>query len=242
MRAGDRLRCGQAHEEGTALLTAVVATSLLTALGLMLVLAATIETWVVTSYRHASEVFFAADAGIERALPDLGAAADWSAVLNGSSGSTFVDGAAGLRTLADGRPLDLLEVVNRANCGRAAPCSPGELDAVTSTRPWGSNNPRWRLFMHGTLDSLSPGHALRSACYVVVLVADDPSENDNDPLRDGAGAENPGAGILLVRSEAYGPNGAHRIIEATVEKAGGHPLAAAPVRLLSWRETRERDY
>jgi len=241
MRADDLRPCAMG-EDGTALLTAVLATALLSSLGLMLVLAATIETWVASSYRNASEVFFAADAGIERALPDLAQTSDWSAVLDGSSGSTFLDGAGGPRTLADGRALDLLEVVNRANCGHTAPCSAGEMDAITGTRPWGPNNPRWRLFMHGALDSLSPGRALRSSCYVVVLVADDPSENDSNPLRDGAGAQNPGTGILLIRAEAFGPGGAHKVIEATVEKASGQPFLPSPVRLVNWRETREREY
>jgi len=240
MRAAD-LRPSATAERGTALLAAVLATALLSSLGLMLVLAATIETWVASNFRSASEVFFAADAGIERALPDLASAGDWSAVLDGSSGSTFLDGAGGPRTLPDGRPLDLLEVMNRANCAHAAPCTAGEMDAVTGTRPWGPNNPRWRLFMHGPLDSLSPGRVLRSWCYVVVLVADDPSENDGNPLRDGGGAGNPGAGILLLRAEAFGAGGAHKVIEAVVERANRQPFLPLPVRLVNWREIRERD-
>jgi len=240
MRAVD-LRRSVTAERGTALLAAVLATTLLSSLGLMLVLAATIETWVAANYRSGSEMFFAADAGIERALPDLAATGDWSAALDGSVGSTFLDGAPGPRILPDGRPLDLLEVMNRANCGHAAPCTDSEMDAVTSTRPWGPNNPRWRLFLHGPLDSLSAGPVLRSLCYVVVLVADDPSENDGNPLRDGGGAGNPGAGILLLRAEAFGAGGAHKVIEAVLEKATGESLLPSPVRLVNWREIRARD-
>jgi hypothetical protein len=50
---------------------------------------------------------------------------------------------------------------------------------------------------------------------VIVLVADDPSENDGDPLRDGTTTNNPGLDRLAVRAESLGPRGAHQAIEAT---------------------------
>ena len=67
------------------------------------------------------------------------------------------------------------------------------------------------------------------------MVGDDPSENDGDPLQDGSDEDNPGAGVLALRAEAFGPGGAHRVIEATVarpdESGGG--IAPAGVRMLS---------
>jgi len=66
---------------------------------------------------------------------------------------------------------------------------------------------------------------------VVVLVADDPAENDGNPLQDGVETSNPGSGVMALRVEARGPRGARKALEATVARA------AAP-RLLAWRELR----
>jgi hypothetical protein len=238
MRAGDAEGRPDAAR-GVAVLTVVLVMTLASSLALALVLITTIDTRAAFNFRGASEALFAADAGIELALPDLAGTADWSAVLDGSAGSTFVDGAGGARTLADGRSLDLVEVVNQVTCGHAAACTPAEMDAITESRPWGPNNPRWRLYMNGTLGSLASGQVVRSSCYLVVLVADDPSETDGNPLRDGVAGQNPGAGVLLVRSEAFGPGGAHKVIEATVARPGGQAGLAAGVRMVAWREVRE---
>ena len=238
MRAGDRPR-RRFGDGGSAVLTVLMVTMLLSSLALSLVLMTILETWSAANFRSASETQFAAEAGLERALVDLAAAPDWSPVLDGSSSSTCLDGADGQRTLADGTILDLTEVANRANCGHAAACSPAEMDDVTAERPWGPNNPRWRLFIHATLDILTDGQALRSSSYVVVLVGDDPSETDADPLRDGIAGESPGAGVLLVRSQAFGSGGARKIVEATVMCTGGGAGSPAPVRLVSWRAIRE---
>ena len=61
----------------------------------------------------------------------------------------------------------------------------------------------------------------------MLLVADDPSEYDNNPLRDGLGpcaqgqvSEcNPGTGALAPRAEAFGPFGAHKTLELTISAA-----------------------
>ena len=68
---------------------------------------------------------------------------------------------------------------------------------------------------------------------MLVLVGDDPSESDNDPLDDGGGPDNPGAGALLLRAQAFGPRNAHKTIEIAIARTGG-----GRVRLLSWRELR----
>ena len=147
-------RCPQpaAGERGAALIVAVLMTAVIASLAAMLLLSMTMEMLAAFNFKSASETFMAASAGLDLALPELADAADWSAVLDGTAGSTFVDGAPGARTLAGGRTLDLLAVVNLANCGHAGPCSQAELAAVTADRPWGANNPRWRLYQHGTLE------------------------------------------------------------------------------------------
>src|SRR4029077_16732021 len=54
--------------------------------------------------------------------------------------------------------------------------------------------------------------------YAVVMVADDPSENDGNPLQDGVSQTNPGMGVIAMRAEAFGPRGAHKIVELTVAR------------------------
>ena len=61
--------------------------------------------------------------------------------------------------------------------------------------------------------------------------ADDPAETDNNPVLDAAPG-NPGAGILFLRSEAFGPRQAHKAVELTVMHGDG------AMRVLSWREVR----
>jgi hypothetical protein len=82
-----------------------------------------------------------------------------------------------------------------------------------------------------------PTGTINSAYYVMVMVADDPSETDNNPLADGVtqctGGEdwtnytpgnpatapcNPGTGVISLRAEAFGPRGAHKVIELTVAR------------------------
>jgi hypothetical protein len=114
------------------------------------------------------------------------------------------------------------------------------MDAVTIVRPWCANNPRWQLYAYVALRDMMPSGAVNSPYYVVAMVGDDASENDGNPLQDGSGEDNPGAGALAMRAEAFGPSGAHTVIEATVarpdESAGG--VVPAGVRMLSWREVR----
>ena len=63
-----------------------------------------------------------------------------------------------------------------------------------------------------------PTASINSPFYVVVMVADDPSENDGDPLKDGTAADNLGKGVIALRAEAFGPFGAHKVIELTVAR------------------------
>ena len=72
---------------------------------------------------------------------------------------------------------------------------------------------------------------VNSPFYVIAMVADDPSETDDNPLADGIEGIHPGAGVLALRMEAFGPRRAHRVVEATVSRQPS-------VRLLSWRELR----
>ena len=100
--------------------------------------------------------------------------------------------------------------------------------------------PRWRLYAYGRLSDMMPAGAINSPYYVMVMAGDDASENDDNPLLDGIGPGNPGAGILAMRAEAFGPRGAHTAIELTVARIDAAELesARAGVRVLSWRAVR----
>jgi len=78
--------------------------------------------------------------------------------------------------------------------------------------------PVWQLFAYGPVSDLLPNGTVSSPIYVVVMIGDDPSETDGQPLVDGNTASNPGSGVLALRAEAFGPHGTHRIVEATIAR------------------------
>jgi len=233
-------RAGIRGEQGTAILVAMMATLLMTALGAALVLATSSETIIAASFRDGLEGSYAADAALERAIGDLQAVADWNLVLAGAVQSAFVDGAPdGSRTLADGSTIDLVQLLALANCAKPGGCTTADINQTTSRRPWALNNPRWLLYSYSPLAALTSG-SINSPYYVAVMVADDPAENDHDPARDGvvscdgavpvlegdppAPSCNPGTGVLALRAEAFGPRGVHKIVEATIAHAGSSLL------------------
>lgn len=206
-------------ERGIAMIVALLSMTLMLALGTALMLSTTTESKIVTNYRNNSESLYAADAGIERALDDLLTVPDWNNLLNGSTKSALVDGVpSGARTLADASTFNLDEVLNMANCQKTSACNAADLQAVTLERPWGLNNPTWQLFAYGKLNDVLPQGGINSPYYVVVMIGDDPSENDNDPLHDGVSQANPGSGVLAMRAEAFGPRGSHKVVELTIAR------------------------
>jgi hypothetical protein len=118
--------------------------------------------------------------------------------------------------------------VNLARCGKTSSCSSGDIanppPSAWRERPWAANNPVWQLYAYGPISDLLPTGTVNSPIYVAVLVGDDPSETDGDPLTDGNSGANPGSGVLSLRAEAFGPNGTHRIIEATVARTASSGL------------------
>ena len=219
-------------DRGLAIVFVMLAMMLLSALGMALALTTSSERRVSASYGTGLEVFYAADAGFERAIHDLSLAPDWNAVLGGGL-STFVD-TSSARVLPDGSVLSLTQATDIVNCGRS-PCSLADLQTVTATRPWGANNPIWRVYASGRLADVSSSGSIDSNVYVVVWVADDPLETDGQPMIDGdtTNGPNPGAGLLQVLVHAYGPLGTRRVIEATLRRDD------LRTRVLSWREVRQ---
>jgi type IV pilus assembly PilX-like protein len=208
-------------ERGVAMIIAIMAILLMSALGTALVLTTTTETNIAGNFRNSSEALFAADAGLERAMEDVLTVPDWNKLLDGSTQSAFVDGPpSGARTLQDGSTIDLTQAINMANCQKVTTCSDADMnDSTNRERPWTVNNPRWKLYAYANLKDMLPvTDTINSPYYVVVMVADDPSENDGDPSKDGASATNPGSGVIAMRAEAFGPNGSHKVLEQTLAR------------------------
>jgi len=207
------------------MIIALMAMTLMIALGTALMLSTVTETKITTNFRNNSESLYAADAGLERSLDDLLTIPDWNNLLSGAAKSAMVDGApTGTRELSDGTVLKLDEILNMANCQKVSACTAGDLTTPTLERPWGLNNPTWQLFAYGKLNDMLPTGSINSPYYVAVMVADDPSENDNDPLHDGVSQTNPGTGVLAMRAEAWGPNGSHKVIELTIARTDTREL------------------
>ena len=217
------------REDGMAVVIALMAMMLMTALGMSLVLTTSSETMIAGNFRVGGEALYAADAILERSMDDLLTIPDWNKLLNGSLQSGFIDGPpSGERTLPDGTKLDLSQILSFANCDKPTTCSGPDMDAYREERPWGVNNPRWQLFAYGNVADLLPTGTINSPFYVVVLIGDDPSETDNTPLIDGgppadlgngqAKPANKGIGVIALRAEAFGPRGAHKVIEMTIAK------------------------
>ena len=130
---------------------------LLTALGMALMLTSQTETMISANYRDSMEGEYAADAGIERVMDDVLTVPDWNTLLATADGVTagvtsgFHDTSPRSPiTLPDGRTMDLAKATNMINCAQdddAAPTS--DMDASTIERPWGNNNPRFRLYAWG---------------------------------------------------------------------------------------------
>jgi Tfp pilus assembly protein PilX len=214
-------------ERGIALVVALMSMLLLTALGLALMLTTTTETMIAANYRDSIEGMYAADAGIERTMQDLLTVPDWNSVLatDDNVTSRLMSGFVGdtlSPTLGDGRVLDLAKATAAINCPHVTPtptsCSDGQMDLSTAERPWSVNNPRWHIYAHGPVQDFLPTGTINSPFYVVVWVADDPSETDANPATDGSNATNPGSGVIQLRAEAFGPGGAHRVIEVTLAR------------------------
>jgi hypothetical protein len=221
---------GRRDERGAALVVVLLLMLLIGALAAALALTTTVETTIAGNYRRLEQGRAAAEAVLERALVDLAAAPDWTPVLAGLAQASFTDGPpSGVRVLTNGERIDLDLLVSMANCRRPRPCTAAELTQVTAARPWGPNNPGWRLYAYGALGSLDPAPGGNAAVYVVALVGDDPSEVDGDPQIDGGGPAQEGFGRAVVTGYAVGPRGDRMAVQATVAR-----LAPNGLQVLAW--------
>jgi hypothetical protein len=229
-------------ERGIALIMVVLVTTFLSALGIGLMLAIFMDRLANGNLSGSVAMLFAADAGIELAARDLALSEDWDAVLSGGERGSFTDGAAsGARAIPGGGALDLTVATNQLNCGKATTCTSAQMNANSTERPWGANNPRWQLFAFGPMSGFT--HLMRpAACYLIVWIADDAREADGNPLADEEEGDQPGHGIVRVRAEAFGVAGSRRAIEAELARVcpdgPGEPCLPG-IRVQSWQELRQ---
>lgn len=219
-------------ERGSALVAAVLVTTLLATLGAGLILVTSTEMRVASAYHQATRALHAADAVLALALTGL-AGARVDDVLRGVERSPFVDGApVGVRSPVGGVMIDLDVLTQRLRCGRPRRCSNEERATVTALRPWGANNPLWQPYVYGPLNDLVPATEPGVALYVVAWVGDDELETDGDPTTDAALATDAGHGMVRLHVEAHGAAGQRRAMEALVR------IEAAAVSVHSWKEVR----
>ena len=209
-------------ETGSALIIALMAMLLLTALGAATVMVSRTETAIANNYRNSQEALYAADAAVERVIQDLLMVPRWNDILGGSIQSGFIDGAAAAqKTLPGGGKLTL-----------AAATTQLQLETDTANN-WGANNPQWRLYAWGPLSELMPDASIDSPMYVAVWVADDPAESDGDPLSDANGT-------LTLHAEALGPGGTRKVIEVTVARTSSTEIERGQIAQRGQEELNQR--
>lgn len=228
------------NERGIALILAVLFTSFLCAIGLGLALIVFMDRLAVGNIRGSVGLLYAADAGIELAARDLSRAADWTSALAGLERGSLTDGAPGGVRQTPGASINLTALTNQLNCGSDADCTSAQMDTSTRDRPWAGNNPRWQLYGYAPFGSAAELER-PTPCYLVIWIADDAREQDDDPSSDALDDE-PGHGILRVRAEAFGSGGTRRGIEAELVRfclPGSAPGSCpAGIRVQSWLEVR----
>jgi len=143
-------------DRGAALVVAMMAVLIMTALGASLAILSNTELKIAANYVDALELRYAAEAALEAVVQELTASADWAGLLAGPALSLFIDGSpGGRRALSDGSSIDLDDLTSQA---------------IT-------DNPSSRLYAFAPLQRLQPGGPLGVDGYVVVWIADDPQQD-----------------------------------------------------------------
>jgi hypothetical protein len=222
----DRLRTRARNEEGTALIVALMAVMLLTALGSAVVMVSNTETMIAHNYRVGQEALYAADAGVERVMQDLLMVPRWNDILGGSVQSSFIDGEmTAVKRLVGGATFRLC-----CAAGSATALLQQETDTANL---WQADNPQWRLYAWGALGRIIPGQQIDSDMYIAVWVADDPADGDGNPLVDTNGT-------LTLHAQAYGPYGARKVIEVTVARTSGTEIERGQIAQRGQEELNQR--
>ena len=238
MTINSRFTVRLADERGTALIIALMAMMLLTALGAAVVMVSNTETHIAANYRNSQEALYAADAAVERIVQDLLLLPRWNDILSGSAQSSFVDGAmTAAKTLPGGGKITLC-------CGTNTATTQLQLD-TDSLNLWGPNNPQWKLFAWGPIADMLPNNQIDSPMYVAVWVADDPADGPVDPATgltatpDGNPLSDAN-GTLTLHAEAIGPSGTRKVIEVTVARTSSTEIERGQIAQRGQEELNQR--
>jgi len=199
---------------------------LLTALAAAVVMMSSTEVKIAGNYNNGQETLYAADAAVERVVQDLLLIPRWNDILAGTTKSALLDGSATTAKSIPGGSTVLL-------CCSATSAT-GQLQALSdASGAWGLNNPSWKLFAYAPLKDMLPDNDIDSSSYVAVWIADDPAETDDDPLADTNGT-------ISLHAEAYGPTGAHKVIEVTVARTSGTEIERGQIAQRGQEELNQR--
>jgi hypothetical protein len=201
-------------EAGAALVLTLVATMVVVAVGMSLLLVADMEVAAAGHHRDDAEVRYAADGGLDFVIQELALMTDWTPVLSGTTVSSLA-GPLVLPAVAGGSAIDI------------AGATSGVQRAAYGGAGWAADTPRWRLFAHGAASTMLPGAALPDRVYLLVWVSDDTADGDGNPDADSNGS-------VVVRARAMGVRGARCDVQAVIARTA----AAAVVRRTSWRVIR----
>lgn len=228
-----------ATDRGVALPAALIVLAVVSAMGMGLALTSSLEPTAAANFEAGRAARLAAEAGVSVAAHELAGLSDWNAVLSGLTVSAVLNHGPVEVDLPDGTRAGLDALTARATCGRPGACVEADRRAFSAARPWGPNNPSWRVFGHSRLDLLVPGGGGLPPIVIVVWAGDDPAELDGDPFADsgvGPGGERrPGGCVLAVRAEAFGPRFSHAAVLATVARREPGPGCGQGARLVSLR-------
>jgi hypothetical protein len=179
-----------------ALLTALLTTAMLMGLGLSVLLLGSAESTLASRDRDARALAYAARAAATVAIADLRALPSWASL-----------GTPGVVPEVSATPAQFVD----STLSPAAPWGGPALDLRALTVRLQAESdaaaapgaaPPWRLFAYGPLAGLIPQSGSKNPCYLVVWVMDE-------------------AGVVVVRSAAYGPGEGRSITEASVIRDPG---------------------
>lgn len=204
-------------ERGVALLHVLMLLTIVTAIAAGAAMLARVELAVSRFQRSERDAAYAAQAALAATVQELERAADWNAVLTGSTQASFAAGSA-----TTPRQLDGLGTVWVC-------CAAGSL----TFRIQAETALAWRPFGWQSLDALlalanAPRH------FVVAWVLDDGEDADGNPLADSNDR-------IAVRVESIRSLGVRKALEVLVERAPLDPVAgtrAPGLEILVWRELR----
>lgn len=206
-------------ELGSAVLLALLASSLLAAIGLALAGLAAVETGVAASERAGRQLALAAETAAELAVADLLTIPNLTDILTGAAPSRLRGHA--IPPVGPGEPpLTLVQLTAAVQADYSALGS------------WGANSPRWRVFAHGLVTELSPAISADNDDFVAVFAADDVDEQDGDPVTDTNDR-------IQLMACAMNRRGARRSILITAGKTNAVMANGLPgVQVVSWKELR----